>query len=220
MGIPMEPSMEKEVISIRPLKKDLLIFISALVMFALLDPLFLTLEIYRSPIDLDVPSTQPALYVLALGTLASWLFGKFAIAPLAKSFKTQHISNGVVLDNQNSVFANFGLNFVLGCLIGISTTEAFICEINPSDDLSTSVSDLFNCRSWINSLTSLIAGIFTGLGLALIKQVLAIEKETNKQMMVQYYSTKQWSLVVVAVAAIVVFIIGLAFYKIFTLGQP
>ena len=78
---------------------------------------------------------------------------------------------------------------------------------------------LLNCQTLINSATACFVGILAGLSIWLIYQVAAIEKETNQKMMVQYYTTSQWSLIMIAISAVVIYVVGLGFYKIFTLSQ-
>ncbi len=74
-------------------------------------------------------------------------------------------------------------------------------------------------QTGFNTVIALIVGISIGLGIWLIYQVALMEKETNQKMVVQFYSTKQWSLIGIAGLAVTVFVTGQILYKILTLGQ-
>ncbi len=213
---------EKEVIATRVLTKDLKIYLFVFMSFGLLGPLISVFQFFRAPEELHLPSVEillfPVLFTFSIGQLIALMVGKWVTSPLVEKFKNQHISQGVVLDNQNSIFANFGFNLCVGALIGLSFVEGFICNIPLTEDISGSLTAHLHCKTVVFSAIALFVGIVIGLGIRLIDKVASFEKETNQKMIVQYYSTRQWSFIVMVGVGVVVYVFVLAFYKIFTLG--
>lgn len=219
----MEIPNEQESIGTKGLKNVLLVYLLCFVGFGFLGPLGLAFEIFQLSESLALPSAGsivfPTLSTFGIGLLTSLAIGRWVTSRLVAHYKKQHQSQGVVLDNQSSIFANFGFNLGMGAFIGLSFFEGFVCRINITEDVSGNLTALFACKTVFNSVIALMAGIIMGLGIWLISQIASIEKETNQKMMVQFYSTRQWSLIGIAGVAVTVFVIGLMFYKIFTLGQ-
>jgi len=219
----METSGEKEVISTNGLKRVLLVNLVVLFCLGFVGPFMLAFDIFRTSEELELPSKGsvvfPVLKTFCIGLLTSLVIGKWATSRLVAHYKNQHLSQGVVLNNNDSIFAHFGLNLVFGAFIGVSFFEAFICHIPLTEDVSGSLTAIFSCKTVFNSVIALVVGIVMGLGLWVIYQGASIEKETNQTIMVQFYSTRQWSLLGIAGIAAAIFIVGLMFYKIFTLGQ-
>ena len=214
--------MEKEVISTTGLKKTLMITMIIYVGFVAVGPLMVAFQIFRVSEKLALPSIEsvliPPLKGFGIGLMASLVIGKWATSRLAAHFKSQHMSQGVIPDNQNSLFANFGFNLGMGALIGLSLADGYFCNTPITEDISGSLSIRLNCQTLINSASTFFVGILTGFGLWLIYQVSSIEKEMNQIMIVQHYTTNQWSLIMITVSAIVIYVVGFAFYKIFTLS--
>lgn len=190
--------------------------------FGFLGPLGLVFETFQLSESLALSSVGsivfPTLKTFGIGLLTSLVIGRWVTSRLVARYKKQHQSQGVVLDNQNSIFANFGFNLGMGAFIGVSFFEGFVCQVPITEDVSGSLTAIFACKTGFNRVIALIVGISIGLGFWLIYQVASIEKETNQKMMVQFYSTRQWSLIGIAGVAVTVFVIGLMFYKIFALG--
>lgn len=222
----MEVPNEKIIIGTNGIKKVLLRNLLVFVGFGFLGPLILAFEISRAPEELGFPSVgsvvSPAFQAFAIGLLISLVIGKWPTSRLVTHYKNQHFSQGLILAKQNSFFQNFGFDLGIGTLIGTSLLEFFIChDLQGTEEVPSLLTTLFYCRTILHSVTGVFVGMVTGLGVWMIYQVTAIEKETNQKMMVQFYSTGQWSWIVLAGAsAVAAFVVVLTFYKIFTLGQP
>ena len=218
----MEVPSEKNIFGTNELKRVLVVYFLVIFGLGFLGPLGLVFEISQTSEAFDLPSIGsavfPAIQAFSIGLLVSWITGKWATSWFITNYKTQHLSQGFVLENQNSIFANFGFNVLMGAFIGASFFEGYICQVPITEDISGSVTALLSCKTVFNSAISLIVGIFIGFGSWLIYQVVSIERETNQKMVVQFYSTRQRSLIGIVGVAVTVFVLGLTFYEIFTLG--
>ena len=218
MGI----SDEKEDIETRGLKKYLTIYLVVYISFGLLETLPVVWTLFRAPEELHFPSVgfflSFVLSMCALGFLVSMLLGKRLTFSLMEKVKNQHVAQGVVVDITSSIWGNLGFNLAIGVLLGTSFGGRVLCNnFVTVNDLTT----ILYCYVIVSSLFTFVAGIIIGLNSWFIYQVTSIEKETNKKMMVQFYSTGQWSWIVLAGAsAVAAFVVMMMFYKIFTLGQP
>jgi len=215
----MKISDEKEIFTTRKLKKDLIFYLLVYLCFGLQGPLILVWQISRAPADLQLPSVEffisPVLSTFAIGLLISLTIGKLVTSPLVRKFKDQHVSQGVVLDNSTSILGHLGFNLGMGVLLGISFVGKIICNILVTVNDQTAI--LF-CQTIVSTVSALFVGVAIGLSFWVISQVVFLERETNQHMMVQYYSTKQWSWVMIIAGGVIIYIIGRTFYKIATLS--
>ena len=218
----MEISDQKEGVESRGLKKDLIIYLVVYISFGLLGTLSVVWALFRAPEDLRPPSLEfflsSVLSMYAVGFFISMLIGKWITSFLVGKFKKQHVTQGVVVENSSSIWGNLGFNLAIGVLLGASLAGSILC--NNFVTLNDITTVLF-CDVIASCLASFLVSFIIGLNCWLIYQVNSIEKETNQKMVVQYYSTRQWSWgVLVGATAVTVTVVVLMFYKIFTLGQP
>ncbi len=210
----MNTSDENEKTATRKLKKDLIIFLLVYVNFVLVGLLMLTWQISRAPDDIQIPSAgfflSPVLTAFVMGFLISLMIGKVATSSLVRKFRNQHVSKGFVFNNSNSIFGNLGFNLGMIVLLSISFGGRNICNFFVEENDLTSI---FYCQSITSSVLVFFVGSIITLSYWVISQVVLIEKETNKIMMVQYYSTKQWSWTMVIAGAVIIYVIGRTFYK-------
>lgn len=217
----MEMSDGKVDIEPRGLKISLTIYLVLYISFGLLETLPVVWTLFRAPEELHFPYVGFFLvFVLsmcALGFLVSILLGKWLTFSLVEKFKNQHVAQGVVVDNTSSILGNVGFNLAIGVLFGASFGGRVLCKnVVTVNDLTT----FLYCGAILSSLFALFADFILGLNSWLIYQVNSIEKETNQKMLVQFYSTGQWSwLVHAGTSAVAAFIVVLMFYTIFTVGQ-
>ena len=202
--------------------------LSALFLFMvpLISPMVLALLLPSAGKELELlpltTSIPPIFVSFSIATLIALAFVSRVNLPLTQRIQKQVFTLGYVEDNQSSLFSSFGFSVVLWVLVASNFIGDYVCQKiafkDTTIDISHVIPNYLNCQVWNYSAIAFIAGIGLGYFLWVFFQVRLIEKETKQTIFVHHYKTREWSLWTIPIAAIIIFVIGFAFYQIFTLG--
>lgn len=205
----------------QPFKNAVLLYSLAFLAVALLEVvLAVRLEKHYAEVLQSGPERMARAFVIAflIGSAVSAVLGIWMIRPISGAIMRRITAEGRLISRQGSLFRDFGL--VLGTTVWVVTSSAvtYFCYPVIGFGEGAEAAGRLGCYMGGQSALIFIAGLAVGCLIWVYFWAVRFEQRTGSQIVIIRYESKKWSMAgFLGIATVVVIVIVVIFYRLFTL---
>ncbi len=202
-------------------KNAILLYSLGFLAVALIEiPLAVSLEKYYAEVFPSGPARIAGTFVIsfAIGLAVSAVLGVWIIRPISGAITRRVTAEGSLISRQGSLFRDFGMVLGVTVWVVINLAVTYFCYPVLRFGEGAEAAGRLVCYFLAKSVLIFVAGLAVGFLTWLYFWSLRFEKRTGSQIFITRYESKKWSMGgFLGIAAVVLIVIIVIFYRLFTL---